>query len=205
MKTIKHVGILKNTGAKVLVVFRTLPGESDKALIIPTAQLPDQYHDPLIGLVESAQAQDTSEFGEIMFTRRFPDGRPMLQAMNQDGRMIKVATDNVLMTPTLNASIPLNELNVLIAEQKNVAVDDLASLVTGGKQTVNNQENSVDTSPIEEISTTPTPQSEVLSDRDLAKSFRSQADAMYKEAAKLRKQADELDPPQKKVKVAESA
>lgn len=205
MKTIKHVGILKNTGAKVLVVFRTLPGESDKALIIPTAQLPDQYHDPLIGLVESAQAQDTSEFGEIMFTRRFPDGRPMLQAMNQDGRMVKVATDNVLMTPTLNVSIPLNELNVLIAEQKNVAVDDLASLVTGGKQTVKNQETSVDTSPKEEIATTPTTQSEVLSDRDLARNFRSQADAMYKEAAKLRKQADELDPPQKKVKVPESA
>lgn len=205
MKTIKHVGILKNSGAKVLVVFRTLPGESDKALVIPTAQLPDQYHDPLIGLVESAQAQDTSEFGEIMFTRRFPDGRPMLQAMNQDNRMIKVATDNVLMTPTLNVSLPLNELNVLIAEQKNVAVDDLASLVTGGKQTIRTQETSVDTATIEKIVTTSTPQSEALSDKDLAKNFRSQADSMYKEAAKLRKQADELDPPQKKVKIPESA
>jgi hypothetical protein len=44
-----------------------------------------------------------------------------------------------------------------------------------------------------------------LSDRDLAKSYRSQADAMYKEAARLRKEADSLDPPKKKItKVSES-
>jgi hypothetical protein len=42
-------------------------------------------------------------------------------------------------------------------------------------------------------------QNEVLTDLDIAKSYRSQADAMYKEAARLRKQADELDPPKKKV------
>ena len=38
----------------------------------------------------------------------------------------------------------------------------------------------------------------VLSDTDLAKSYRSQADAMYKEAVRLRREADELDPPKKK-------
>jgi FtsZ-interacting cell division protein ZipA len=45
-----------------------------------------------------------------------------------------------------------------------------------------------------------------LTDLDIAKSYRSQADAMYKEAARLRKQADELDPPKKKAsKVSEEA
>ena len=39
---------------------------------------------------------------------------------------------------------------------------------------------------------------QVLTDVDIARSYRSQADAMYKEAARLRKQADELDPPKKK-------
>ena len=39
---------------------------------------------------------------------------------------------------------------------------------------------------------------QVLTDADIARSYRSQADAMYKEAARLRKQADELDPPKKK-------
>jgi hypothetical protein len=196
MNAMKHVGKMKNTGAKVLVVFRTLPGESNMALVLPTATLPDQYHDALIQLVDSEQAQNTNEFGEIMFIRRFPDGRSMLLAMQQDSRLKKVATDTVIMTPTLSASIPLDQLNVIIAEQRGVAVGDLASLVNGGTAA---DRDSVKTPPvaesekIEEVKT-----SEVLTDKDLARSYRSQADAMYKEAAKLRKQADDLDPPAKK-------
>jgi hypothetical protein len=190
MKTLKHIGKMKNTGEKVLVIFRTLPGESNMALVLATSTLPDIYHDALIQLVESDQAQDSNEFGEIMFIRRFPDGRSMLTAMQQDSRLKKVATDTVIMTPTLSASIPLDQLNVIIAEQRGVAVGDLASLVNGGTP---DDRDSVKTPPVEEVKT-----SEVLTDKDLARSYRSQADAMYKEAAKLRKQADDLDPPAKK-------
>jgi hypothetical protein len=196
MKTLKHIGKMKNTGEKVLVIFRTLPGESNMALVLATSTLPDIYHDALIQLVESEQAQDANEFGEIMFIRRFPDGRSMLSAMQQDNRLKKVATDTVIMTPTLSASIPLDQLNVIIAEQRGVAVGDLASLVNGGTPA---DRDSVKTPPVvesekvEEVKT-----SEVLTDKDLARSYRSQADAMYKEAAKLRKQADDLDPPAKK-------
>jgi hypothetical protein len=195
MKTLKHIGILKNIGTKVLVVFRTLPGESDMALVLSTTTLPDQYHDALIQLVESDQAQDTNEFGEIMFIRRFPDGRPMLQAMQEDGRLQKVSTSSVLMTPTLGTSLALDELNVLIAQQKNCAIDDLANLVLGAKPTDKIQNQIKEEEPIKNTASNP---DEPLSDRDLARSYRSQADSLYKEAAKLRKQADELDPPQKK-------
>jgi hypothetical protein len=195
MKTLKHIGILKNIGTKVLVVFRTLPGESDMALVLSTTTLPDQYHDALIQLVESDQAQDTNEFGEIMFIRRFPDGRPMLQAMQEDGRLQKVSTSSVLMTPTLGTSLALDELNVLIAQQKNCAIDDLANLVIGAKPTDKIQNQIKEEEPIKNNVLN---SDEPLSDRDLARSYRSQADSLYKEAAKLRKQADELDPPQKK-------
>ena len=197
MRSLKHVGKIKNTGAKVLIVFRTLPGESNMALVLPTANLPDQYHDALIQLVESDHAQSTNEFGEIMFIRRFPDGRPMLQAMQAAGRLQKVSTSLVIMTPTLSDSIQLDELNVIISQQKNCAVDDLANLVTGAN-TVDKIEQPVPETQTEE--TTP------LTDKDIAKSYRSQADSLYKEAARLRKQADELDPPQKKtVKYKETA
>lgn len=203
MKNIKHIGKMKNTGAKVLVIFRTLPGESGTALVLPTATLPDQYHDAIIQLVDSEQAQDANEFGEMMFIRHFPDGRPMLLAMQQDNRLQKVATDTVLMTPQINTAMPLDELNSLIAEQKGMAVDDLSSLVSGSPKpdkakTANSsaQVDSLPTTAVEDpIKATA---NQVLSDKDIAKSYRSQADAMYKEAASLRKQADELDPPQKK-------
>lgn len=191
MKILKHVGKIKNTGAKVLVVFRTLPGEADSCLVLPTSTLPDIYHDSIMQLIESDQAQDANEFGEIMFIRHFPDGRRMLTAMQVDGRLQKISTDNVIMTPTLNKSVPLDQLNVIIAEQKGMSVGDLSSLVTGGKQTVK-----PDPADVKEIESNTS--NAPLTDKDLAKSYRSQADALYKEAAKLRKQADDLDPPAKK-------
>jgi len=207
---IKHIGRMKNTGAKVVVVFRTLPGESNMALVLPVANLSDSYHDSLMALVETPQAQDAFEFGEIMFIRPFPDGRPMLQAMTQDGRLQKVATDLIVMTPTTTSSIPLSQLNVLIAEQKNCTIDELCTFVSGAPNKGNPDatQPSVENEPIVDPDI-PAPvraqasTSEALSDKDLARSYRSQADAMYKEAARLRKQADELDPPAKKTKKVE--
>lgn len=200
MKILKHIGKLKNTGTKVIVVFRTLPGESNMALVVPTATLPDQYHDAIIQLVDSDQAQNTNEFGEIMFIRRFPDGRLMLEALQQDQRLQKVATDTVIMTPTLNDSIQLDQLNVVIAQQRNVAVDDLSSFVVGGKPPAPGRRSA--TEKVAEKYVAPhqavIPESTILSDKDIAKKYRSDADGMYKEAARLRKQADELDPPVKK-------
>lgn len=198
MKTIKHIGRMKNTGAKIVVVFRTLPGESNSALILPVNQLQDQYHDALMQLLESDQAQEAFEFGEMMFIRHFPDGRPMLTAMQQDNRLQKVPTDTVIMTPTVNASVPLDQLNVLIAEQRNCAVDDLCNFVKGAKP----EENKKAKPAVENAESAPAraqaAPNAVLTDTDLAKSYRSQADAMYKEAARLRKEADALDPPKKK-------
>ena len=215
MKTLKHIGKMKNTGAKVLVVFRTLPGESNQALVLPVAQLPDAYHDSIMQLVESDQAQEAFEFGEMMFIRTFPDGRPMLRAMQADNRLQKVPTDLVTMTPTPTSDIALDQLNILIAEQKNVAVDDLYTFVKGAPK-------KDDTAKVEDVAQVadvapavdpdiPAPvraqasNTEALSDKDIAKSYRSQADAMYKEAARLRREADQLDPPVKKIKTPAEA
>lgn len=206
-RSLKHIGRMKNTGAKVLVVFRTLPGESNMALVLPVANLQDVYHDAIMTLVETDQAQDAFEFGEIMHIRPFPDGRPMLRAMQADGRLSKVPTDMVIMTPTTTNSIVLADLNVLIAEQKNCTIDELCNFVSGAPSAksevkevakVKDLEPNVDPdipTPVRAQAST----TEALSDKDLAKSFRSQADAMYKEAARLRKEADALDPPVKKV------
>lgn len=197
MKTLKHIGKIKNTGAKVLVVFRTLPGESNQALVLPVAQLPDSYHDSIMTLVESDQAQECFEFGEIMFIRTFPDGRPMLQSMQADSRLQKLPTDLIIMTPTPSSEIQLDQLNLLIAEQKNCAVDDLCTFVKGAPR--NNQTPPNTTSVTQTESIAETKNDSPLTDKDLARRYRSQADAMYKEAARLRREADDLDPPAKKI------
>jgi hypothetical protein len=128
----------------------------------------------------------------------------------------KFETDLVVMSPTANDSVQLDQLNVLIAEQRNCTVDDLYTFVSGAPKksdaTVEDIAKVKDLAPSVDTDI-PAPvraqaaSTEALSDRDIAKSYRSQADAMYKEAARLRKEADELDPPQKKTtkKVEESA
>jgi hypothetical protein len=202
MKNLKHVGKIKNSGSKVLVVFRTLPGESNMALVVQTAPLPDQYHNSIIDLVDSDTGQDSWEFGEILFARPFPDGRPMLQALQADNRLNKISTDNIIMTPTPNTEILLSDLNALIAEQKNCAIDELYTFVKGAPAKSSTEKK------VEENVSVAASSNEVLTDRDIARNYRSQADAMYKEAARLRKQADDLDPPAKKsakAKEAESA
>jgi hypothetical protein len=159
-------------------------------------------------LIETDQAQDAFEFGEIMHIRPFPDGRPMLRAMQADNRLVKVATDAVMMTPTTNDTVLLANLNTLIAEQKNCTVDDLCTFVAGAPSAKADVASVNDIAPAVD-SDIPAPlraqaaSNEALSDKDIAKSYRSQADAMYKEAARLRKEAEDLDPTVKKVKKAE--
>jgi hypothetical protein len=207
---VKHIGRIKNTGVKVLTVFRTLPGESDSALVIQVNQLKDEYHDAIMQLLETDQAQEAFEFGEMLFIRHFPDGRPMLSALQQDGRLQKVSTSNVLMTPTVNAAVPLDQLNVLIAEQKNCAVDELCNFVSGAQANAQAKTNAdKKKEPVKQEAAPVVERAQaapdaVLTDSDIAKSYRSQADAMYKEAARLRKEADALDPPKKKVTVKET-
>ena len=197
MKTLKHIGKMKNTGAKVLVVFRTLPGESNQSLVIAVSQLPDSYHDAIMAVVESDQAQDVYEFGEILFIRSFPDGRPMLTALQQDNRLQKVPTDLVIMTPSPVDQVPLDQLNLLIAEQKNCTVDDLYTFVKGAPKkntnsvTVETIAEAKDLAPMVDTDV-PAPlraqasNTEALSDNELAKSYGSQADARYRVAARRR-------------------
>ena len=206
-RPLKHIGRINNTGVKVLVVFRTLPGESNMALVLPVTQLNDSYHDSIMTMVETDQCQEAYELGEMMFIRTFPDGRPMLQAMQADGRLQKVATDTVTMTPTANDTVVLSALNTLIAEQKNCAVDDLYTFVKGapkGKIEVTQVAQAKDLAPAVDTDVPAPVRAQaavdtVLTDKDIAKSYRSQADAMYKEAARLRKEAEDLDPTVKKI------
>lgn len=186
----------------MVVAFRTLPGESNYALVLPVASLSTDQHDDIMQLVETQQAQDSFEFGEIMFMRSFSNGERMLQACQQDGLLKKVPTSDIIMTPNTKDEVVLSDLNMYIAEQKNCAIDDLCTFVSGAKKADKTEVQHV--ADVRDLGkdlgepNLPKNTTEVLSDTDLAKQFRSQADSMYKEAARLRKEADQLDPPAKK-------
>lgn len=189
----KHVGKMKNNGARIVIAYRTLPGDPASALVIGTNSLESSYHDALMSIVESDSGQQSNEISDVLAVRKFPDGSNMLAWLHTNGHLKKVPTEGVIVTPEPQTSIPLHELNQLIAEQKGLTLNELAN---GGTKE--------ETSTVEEIgsiSETKTVSTDSMSPSEM----RSRADALYKEAAKLRKQADELDPPKKKSAKAETA
>lgn len=202
MMELKHVGKVVSTGRKVIVAYRTLPGDSDYCLVVPTENLTDPQHDALIRLVESSAGQSAYEFAEVMARSTFPDGSIMLANLHVNRKLIKLKTDQVLMTPTFTDSIRLDELNSLIASQRGVSINDLAIAPERPDPNVQIQEvaqvNTVPEVQEEQIAESVLTSTEPLSDDQIAKKYRSDADRLSKEAAKLRRMADELVPPVKR-------
>ena len=221
----KHIGKMKNNGAKVVVAYRTLPGDSGNCLVVGTGGLSDDWHDGLMGLVQDTTGQQANELADLMAVRKFTDGQNMLEALHRRGQLKKVPTSGVIMTPGPNAEILLSELNSLIAEQKGVTIDDLA--VTDGfnpnanpaRHQVNNNVKTVKKDdPTKTTSASvnaeddyvpatssevvlPTEQVESITEGTLSPAqLRSKADALFKQAQVLRKQADSIDPPKKRTR-----
>ena len=135
MRELKHIGRIKSTNKKCLVAYRTLPGDAYNCLIIPTENLPDAYHDALINLVENNTGQTAYEFAEALSRTNFPDGSIMLSALHAQGRLVKIGTNQIEMTPQPATSILLSELNQIISEQRGIAVDELALQPLNGNDT----------------------------------------------------------------------
>jgi hypothetical protein len=207
MADLKHVGRIVSTGRKCLVAYRTLPGESDHCLVVQTENLPDEQHNALINLVESSSGQESGEFAEVLARANFPDGSIMLAALHTQGKLTKVPTSQVEMLPNFNVKINLAELNVLIAQQNNVAVDDLAIKSPTAKVEIK-EVGSVNEMPTETNDIGKTTSASVNetyvepttfdSAEAEAKHYRSQADKLAKQAAEMRRKAEELVPTKKK-------
>lgn len=211
MVNLKHVGRFVSNGRKCLVAYRTLPGDAYNCLVVQTENLPDDQHNALISLVESSTAQEANEFAEVLARAPFPDGSIMLAALHTQGKLVKVATDQVEMVPNFQTRIRLDELNVNIAQQMGVAVDDLAiknPVRTDPNVEVQEIAQVKDISPKEDLGRTTsasvndTAQEATTMSFDSAeteaKYYRSQADKLAKEAAAFRRKAEELVPTKKK-------
>ena len=194
---------------KVIVAYRVVPGEPENCVVVTTENLDSADHDTLIKTVESAAGQQADEFAEVMTRTRLSDGRNMLHALHSTGKMVKVASADVEMTPDTRNVINLAELNKIIAEQKGVTVADLAMTdPNAGKKTaaqeVAERQVVAETIDFDKVEPAPT-ETAPLTDADLAAQYRSDADRLSKEAAALRRQAEELVPTKKKAAKKTSA
>ena len=124
----KHIGELVDGGAKVVIMYRTVPGEPNNCLVVGTKFLPDLYHNALMKAVEGDAGQDADEFADYASRQTFPDGTNMLALLHSDNYIKKFKTNEIMVTygNTADGRILLNKLNEMIAKEKGVKVSELS-------------------------------------------------------------------------------
>ena len=127
-KNFKHIGLLKDDGAKVAIIFRTVPEEPENCLVIGPKFLSDVYHNAFMRALESAEGQASFELGTYLARQKFPDGIDMLALLDNDNYIKKMPTANVIVTygPGVEGKIGLDKLNEMIAKDMGVSLNELS-------------------------------------------------------------------------------
>lgn len=167
----KHVGLYGDKPC--VVVFRELPEEDDQALIVISDSLEGQFHDDIMSVVDSPEGQESNNVSEVFFRRRLTDGENMLEALHSRGKLTKVPTNMVKLTPAPNQSVDLTEVN---AELKKIETGSNPPLVTEA--------------PADNLSQGEVPTEEVASENQIAQNLLSQASLLREDAKVLLGDAD---------------
>ena len=126
----KHIGELADESkAKVVILYRTVPGEPNNCLVVGAKFLPDMYHNALMKAVESEGGQSADELAEYVGRQTFQDATNMLAMLHNDNYIKKFKTNEIMVTfgNTADGRILLNKLNEMIAKDKGISVKDMAN------------------------------------------------------------------------------
>jgi hypothetical protein len=192
MAFLRHIG--KHGDRKVAVVFREVPGEEHMCLVTYTETLNQHVHDPMMKCIESDVGQNSENLADALNRTHTKDGKPILIYLHVEGLLKKVNTAQVVMTPSPNQSIRLDELNTILDEMKKGedAVRKLAEMDQSrglqdpadvarrlrGDKIVNND-------PVQASG-------DALGDNAIANNLRQQAERMSREAKGLMAEVDRL-------------
>ena len=114
---LKHIG--RHGDRKVAIVFREIPGEDHMCLVIYPDVLPTHIHNSVMSVLESAPGQQATTLADVFHRNLLPDGRPILEALHKEGMLKKIATNQVILTPTATSSVKLEEVNRLVKEMES--------------------------------------------------------------------------------------
>lgn len=209
MASLKHVGRIKNTGRRCVVVFREMYDDrghviDDKnCLIFETDNLPDAEHQDLMRIIESDSAQSTGELFNVLSRSRLGTGVAALNWLASSNRLRKYPTSNIELTPDSRTVLGLDTLNKIVKMQKAGASEkDIQNVLRDDTDMPPRDATAVTESikePAPEAVETPV-QAEtqsadgVLDDAAIAKQRLEQAEMFEVQAKELREQAYEMDP-----------
>jgi hypothetical protein len=196
MGFIKHVG--KHGDRKIAVVYRTVPDEEHMALVIYPDTLSAVFHDSVMKVIEGDIGQNSEQLAEAMHRSLLSDGRPMLQTLHQEGKLKKVQTNQIIITPNATSHVRLDELNKIFdgmaaGDESAKAMADLDSNAGFGDPV----EKAQDAAAVAALDNEPRMESavanEALSDEKIAADMFSQSEQMANEAKALVTESKRLE------------
>ncbi len=195
-KFMRHVG-MDHLGNKLLIVFRELPEDPNSALIVYSNTLSEMYHDQLMRVVDSDDAQKEVDLYPVLARRNFGDGLVMLNALHGKGLLKKVPVDNIKVVPMPNRTEDLRVINNQIRKEQGKPVLAAANTEKG-------IDSAIAAATGEAPVAAPAPVAETASNlsedarKTLAEGKLTQARLMEEDALRLREEAYVLDPSLKK-------
>ena len=146
VKYFKHLGELKSDKAKVIILFRVVPREPEKCLVVGPKFLSDIQHADIMRALESKDGQDSFEFGTYLGKTKFSDGTEMLSSLHIENYIRKIPTEEVIVTygPAKDGKIALDQLNKMIAEDMKMSLHEL-SLIDSPKTAKKKNNNAKET------------------------------------------------------------
>lgn len=117
----KHIGIIKSTSTRVLVVFREMPDDNTRCLIAEFDRMPDKYRDRIQEILNSNEAMQTNDLYEVLAKKAMVEHQSALNGLHINGLLRTELVENIVMTPLPNQELPLSILNDQIRSAKEVS------------------------------------------------------------------------------------
>ena len=120
----RHVGTV---GDKRVAIIIQDPQATHEVHVVDTDALPDMYHQNLMDMLMTPQAQAAKWFGEYLHRNMLFDGTNALKTFYEKGWIQQVPVTAVVLTPRPNHRIPLTETLGIMSDNYSANVDPLAS------------------------------------------------------------------------------
>ncbi len=208
MAAMKHIGKIKNTGRRCVVVFREMYDEKGRVidenncLVFETESLPDAEHQDLMRILESENAQTTGDLFNVLARARLGTGDLALGWLQRSNRLRKFPTSNIEMTPDARTKLGLDTLNKIVKMQKSGASQQqIENALRNDTDMPPRQAEAVALDIADDVFDPVVPGNVnalsgdgVLDDAAIAKSYLDQAELFAQRAQELREQAYNMNP-----------
>ena len=123
---LRHVGVINNTGKNVAVVFMTLPDDDQNCLVVDMDALPEIFQQSVKKIIESNEAQQTQNLGDVLGRRMSPDGSntTVLMKLHQAGRLQKLPVELISLVPRRGVTWPLRDVLAAMKEREQPQVSN---------------------------------------------------------------------------------